>query len=236
MPSPSYRGLSPPTAVSVDGSIGNSVSIASLDWLSIGWPPAWRPSLSVEYTSDASASVPDVAVSEAGRPESAAGGSPKSATDSPGAASTESSEVAPDSSPAGVRSATSAAASTLAAVSPFVGAESAPDVASSFAGAFAGCGGVYGALGRAACQSASALPRNLRAATAATPTSAARMANLVNHLLFFFFGGGRTSAPLPVAGVASPLMGEPAATLSALTSFGIKSSERRLPASRATSN
>src|SRR5829696_2492710 len=233
MPSLSCRGLSPPNVVSVDGPIGNSVSTASLDWLSIGWPPASRPSLSVEYTSDASASVPDVAVSEARRSESAAGGSPKSATDSPGEAITESSEVAPDSSPAGLMS---AAASTPAPVSTSVGAVPAPDVASSFACALAGCGGVYGALGRAACQSASALPRNLRAATAATPTSAARMANLVNHLLFFFFGGGRTSAPLPVAGVASPLMGEPAATLSALTSFGIKSSERRLPASRATSN
>src|SRR5215212_3550653 len=235
MPSLSCRGLSPPNVVSVDGPIGNSVSTASLDWLSIGWPPASRPSLSVEYTSDASASVPDAAVSEARRSESPAGGSAKSATDSPGAAITESSEVAPDSSPAGLTSATSAAASTPAPVSTFVGAVSAPDVASSFAAALSGCGGVYGALGRAACQSASALPRNLRAATAATPTSAARMANLVNHLLFFF-GGGITSAPLAVAGVASPPMGEPAATLSALTSFGIKSSERRLPASRATSN
>src|SRR5215217_5521383 len=235
MPSPSYRGLSPPNAVSVDGPIGNSVSIASLDWLSIGWPPASRPSLSVEYTSDASASVPDVAVSEAGRWESAAGGSPKSATDSPGAAITESSEVGPDSSPAGVRSATSAAASTVAPVCTFVGAVSAPDVVSSFACAFAGWGGVYGALGRAACQSASALPRNLRAATAATPTRAARIANLVNHRLFFL-GGGKTSSPLAVAGVASPTTPEPAATLSALTNFGIRSSESRLPASRATSN
>src|SRR5215213_5225544 len=184
MPSLSCRGLSPPNVVSVDGPIGNSVSTASLDWLSIGWPPASRPSLSVEYTSDASASVPDVAVSEARRSESAAGGSPKSATDSPGAAITES-EVAPDSSPAGLMS---AAASTPAPVSTFVGAVPAPDVASSFACALAGCGGVYGALGRAACQSASALPRNLRAATAATPTSAARMANLVSHRLFFLGG------------------------------------------------
>ena len=62
-----------------------------------------------------------------------------------------------------------------------------------------GAGGAYGAVGRAACQSASLLPRNFRAITTAIPPSTATNASRFSQRPFFFCSG-RPARPWPRPG------------------------------------
>ena len=84
--------------------------------------------------------------------------------------------------------------------------------------------GTYGAVGRAACQSASELPSSLRATMAAIPPMATTMASRFSHLPFGFgaadlaLSSGRATA-LPRS-VASTTSGAAAAAARASASFG----------------
>jgi hypothetical protein len=89
--------------------------------------------------------------------------------------------------------------------------------------------GTYGAVGRAACQSASELPSSLRATIAAMPPTATTMANRFSQRLLGFRAGSSAAAAAAATtalprSVASTTRGAAAAAASASASLGSTSS------------